>query len=523
MVDCQAVSNVKKHYQEFCHEVGYYPHTSSVQAIWAIGGSIDEMGERFDDEDMQSTSSMSARYLTGDADGLVAIWRLGHNKHSELRLRLLSLLDVSLLLPRPVNPSVRSVTEREGTILIGTIGSEIFEIIDDNIPDLSVAFQTLKKKRTSQKALALSDLTSSKDSFRRKSLLTSSSVSALRLVSGHYQGELWGLAIHPSQPIYITCGDDGMLCCWSLVQHKLLSYMRLPEKLRAVDIDPIDGRELAVSLNSGAVWIIGTKCLFNPKNVPQIEIDFSLSGTEIDISAAVDAAHCLLKSPVLSEGEMKSGNGAAPAPDNSSEKMKGQSNCDIKILQRSATQWAQEVKYSFEGSLLAVGSHDGNIYIYDVRNNYALQRSDSVDGPGMKHDDVITHLDFGVILVNQSDRKITYDELTRKIVTSQLQTDKLMSPKSASDRPEFGSKISPTISSVTEGLEKEKEKEKEKERRKAKWVVLSSRDLCRSDICIQSTCGTGELLYWNLDGSKITSQELVKVGALKDNFFIWRN
>ena len=50
-------------------------------------------------------------------------------------------------------------------------------------------------------------------------------------------------------------------------------------------------------------------------------------------------------------------------------------------------------------------------------------------------------------------------------------------------------------------------------------MVLSSRDLCRSDICIQSTCGTGELLYWNLDGSKITSQELVKVSALKDNFF----
>ena len=492
---------------EFCQEVGYYPHTSSVQAIWAIGGDIDEMGEGFDGEDMQNNSSTSARYLTGDADGLVAIWRLGRNKHSELRLRLLSLLDVSLLLPRPVNPSVRSVTEREGTILIGTLGSEIFEVIEDNIPALSAAFQTLKKKRVTEKTLTLSDITSSKDSFRSKSSSTYSSISALRLVSGHYQGELWGLAIHPSQPLYITCGDDGMLCCWSLVQHKLLSYMRLPEKLRAVDIDPINGREVAVSLNSGAVWIIGTKCLFNPKNLPQIEIDFSLSGTEIDISVAVDAARCLLKSTVHSEGEMKVGNVAAPAPDYSSVKTKGQTNCDIKILQRVSTQWAQEVKYSFEGSLLAVGSHDGNIYIYDVKNNYSLQRSESIDGPGMKHDDVITHLDFGVILVNQIDRKITYDELTRKIVTSQLQSDKLMSPKSTSGRPEYGSKIPPTVSSVID------EQEKEKERRKTKWVVLSTRDLCRSDICIQSTCGAGELLYWNLDGSKITSQELVKVSA----------
>ena len=66
VINVQAVSNVKKHYMEFCQEVGYYPHTSSVQAIWAIGGDIDEMGEGFDGEDMQNNSSTSARYLTGE-------------------------------------------------------------------------------------------------------------------------------------------------------------------------------------------------------------------------------------------------------------------------------------------------------------------------------------------------------------------------------------------------------------------------------------------------------------------------
>jgi hypothetical protein len=44
-----------------------------------------------------------------------------------------------------------------------------------------------------------------------------------------------------------------------------------------------------------------------------------------------------------------------------------------------------------------------------------------------------------------------------------------------------------------------------------KLVVLSTRDLTAKDICMQSVCGTGELLYWNLDGTRIQSVETVKV------------
>lgn len=522
---------MKSHFGDLPHEIGHYPHTSPVQAIWAIGGTIDTMDEGADEEDMQISSSSSARYLTGDREGLVAVWRLVHNKHSELRLKLLSLLDVSLLLPRPVNPSIRSISEREGTILLGTLSSEIFEVVDDNIPLLSAAFQALKIKRATQNSvLTPISATDTAQMMGKPQQLASSitskgpldlvpgqdrvnpRVSALRLISGHYQGELRGLAVHPSQPLYITCGDDGMLCCWSLVQHKLLSYMRLPEMLRAVDLHPINGSEVAVALNSGAVWIIRTNRLFNPRNVPQIEIDFSLSGVEIDITVAIDNARRLFNSTQLSQAHMNiiptaTATAAATTDRSPLERAGSKLLSDILILPKGATQWAQELKYSFEGSVLAVGSHDSNIYMYSVDNNYVPWNTESINGKGMKHSSFVTHIDFGVVLVPRPNETVTYDEINRKIVTSQLQVDKSVSTKSSKGHLESESKILPIIPFMTTN----DDQERERERKKSKLVVTSTRNLCQSDICIQSTCGAGELLYWHLDGSRITSQELVKV------------
>jgi hypothetical protein len=31
------------------------------------------------------------------------------------------------------------------------------------------------------------------------------------IAGGHCKGELWGLAVHPAQPQFVTCGDDATL------------------------------------------------------------------------------------------------------------------------------------------------------------------------------------------------------------------------------------------------------------------------------------------------------------------------
>jgi len=40
---------------------------------------------------------------------------------------------------------------------------------------------------------------------------------------------------------------------------------------------------------------------------------------------------------------------------------------------RNAREWGEMVHYSPDESLLAVGSHDNNIYIYDVEAKYSLR------------------------------------------------------------------------------------------------------------------------------------------------------
>ena len=592
------------------------------------------MYEGADEEDMLPTLSTSARYITGDKEGIVAVWRLIRNKHSELRLRLISLLDVAILQPSPVCTSVRSVSERAGTILIGTLGSEIFEVIDDNIPTLDVAFSTLTARRTLQKRLGIETsplnisttalLTSpvvasvtpttnaavpgpvpsgqilpstnvdilktgtlplplpssatvtgtgtksalpSNTVKAKSSLNITVSVAALRLVCGHYQGELCGLAVHPQLPLYISCGDDGLLCCWSLVQHKLLTYARLPAKLKCVDIDPTDGSQVAVALSGGAVWIIKTNLLFNPKNIPQTEIDFTLSGVEVDLSTEVVKAMSVLNLPQsqslsqpvsvsdqnINVSNTKAISSLPPTVSTAPSAVAGTVSVtpsgvsaaavvqtgalippittttvtasattpinekitsvrpNILILNAGISQRSTLLKYSFEGSILAVGSHDSSLDIYDVNAGYSLRRS-AVGG--MAGTDLITHIDYGVILVSTPDTFMKYDEINKKIITSELQAGKIVKSKAVMSSTESKVKVplgSLTGSGIGSGGGSGSGSLDDQDRKKLKWVVTSTRDLRYTDICIQSATGAGEILYWNHNGSIILSKELIRV------------
>lgn len=40
-------------------------------------------------------------------------------------------------------------------------------------------------------------------------------------VSQGHVDEMWGLATHPSQNIFLTCGHDRQVCLWNTEEHKL--------------------------------------------------------------------------------------------------------------------------------------------------------------------------------------------------------------------------------------------------------------------------------------------------------------
>ena len=529
----QVVFNVGSQYGGAAHEVGEYPHISPIQAMWAIPGKVDTLNDGYEARDIYTGLSTSSRYITGDKEGLVAVWRLMYLPNSLLRLKLVFLLDVSSLSPTPVCPSVRSLCERNGTILIGTLGSEIYEVFEDNIPTVEIAFKALKTRKDAKDAISLlSDIPSNIQGHHLQSVESASllskdfhistyektcktkegygctqkdkrtidtqvsagtmSVPAMRIMSGHYKGELSGLAVHPNLPVYVTCGDDGYVRCWSLVNHKMLSYLKTSDKLRAVDIRPIDGKEIAVALNSGAVWVIKAKILLNPMNLPLVEVDLTLSGYEAVLSLdTLQTAHSVAQSTAsqLSITQTVASLGNRPP-------------CDVLIVISDSNMRVQELKYCFDGSVLGVGCRDGTIRLFDVSDAYAPRVTSSpLDSVLIKHDSYITRFDYGVILESSPESSLSYDEVNRKIVTSRWITGSdstLRSNGSGTTRQEMKSNTS-IIQSVVDD-----------DNKKRKQVVLSSRDITANDICIQSMCGAGELLYWRLDGTSIRSKETVK-------------
>jgi microtubule-associated protein-like 6 len=151
------------------------------------------------------------------------------------------------------------------------------------------------------------------------------------LIKGHCAFELWGLAVHPTKPQYCTVGDDKTVRVWDIASRKLVSFKELDSMGRTCAYSP-DGTTIAVGLGGRVGRGAGKK----------------------------DGAFLILNEPdlnTLHEG-------------------------------RDSQQWISEIKFSPDGKTLALGSHDNNIYLYDVTNNFSKRTVFA------KHNSYITHLDF---------------------------------------------------------------------------------------------------------------------------------
>ncbi|KAF3836751.1 hypothetical protein F7725_004215 [Dissostichus mawsoni] len=158
---------------------------------------------------------------------------------------------------------------------------------------------------------------------------------------GHVD-EMWGLATHPSQNIFLTCGHDRQVCLWNTEEHKLDWCITLEEYGLCADFCP-NGSVVSVGLNTGR-WL------------------------------ALD----LLTREVVFEST--------------------DGNEQLSVM-----------RYSPDGSFLAVGSHDNFIYIYNVtESGRRYIRSGKCNG----HSSFITHLDWSkdgkYIMSNSGDYEILY-------------------------------------------------------------------------------------------------------------------
>ncbi|XP_072231899.1 echinoderm microtubule-associated protein-like 3 isoform X1 [Leuresthes tenuis] len=161
------------------------------------------------------------------------------------------------------------------------------------------------------------------------------------IVQGHVD-EMWGLATHPAQNIFLSCGHDRQVCLWNTEEHKLDWCIILEEYGLCADFCP-NGSVVSVGLSTGR-WVV------------------------LD----------LLTSEVISEST--------------------DGNEQLSVM-----------RYSPDGSFLAVGSHDNFIYIYNVtENGRRYTRFGRCNG----HSSFITHLDWSkdgkYIMSNSGDYEILY-------------------------------------------------------------------------------------------------------------------
>uniref|UniRef100_A0A7N6B0J9 HELP domain-containing protein n=1 Tax=Anabas testudineus TaxID=64144 RepID=A0A7N6B0J9_ANATE len=164
------------------------------------------------------------------------------------------------------------------------------------------------------------------------------------IVQGHVD-EMWGLATHPSQNIFITCGHDKQVCLWNTEEHKLEWCINLEEYGLCAGFCP-NGSVVSVGLSTGR-WLV-----------------VDLQTREV-VSESTDG------------------------------------NEQLSVM-----------RYSPDGSFLAVGSHDNFIYIYSVtENGRRYNRFGKCNG----HSSFITHLDWSkdgkYIMSNSGDYEILYCKL----------------------------------------------------------------------------------------------------------------
>ena len=162
------------------------------------------------------------------------------------------------------------------------------------------------------------------------------------LVSGHCAKELWGLAVHPdtSTGLYCTVGDDKTVRIWDLTTKTQYRCEKLPTLARAVAYDP-EGRYLAVGLGG----------------------DVGRGRNKLDGAF------------VILDGE----------------------TLESLFKGHDSKQWISDVKFSpvKKGGafMLAVGSHDNNIYLYEVKDRggkVAVTLKHTCKG----HNSYITHIDW---------------------------------------------------------------------------------------------------------------------------------
>lgn len=282
--------------------------------------------------------------VTGGADGKVCCIRVTGHLASDVNLHLLNVFDVygnAPIIERVSKKGEKSSYRRtiplrsvcmshDGTkLLVGNAACEIVEVTSsagELLPAGEPDADALKVSETLWKAKHPSEGMQEK-------------ICEEVLVTGHYKEQLWGLAIRPvaaelsGAQEYCTVGDDGFLRVWDLATKAQKKFLDMGPGARCCDYSP-DGQYLAVGFGGGR------------------------------------------------STRKNKHNGAVRIYRADMDPMK--QVCELK----EAKQWISKLKFSPDGSILAVASRDNSVYTYSVAQQFKRKSKFS------KHNAGILDLDF---------------------------------------------------------------------------------------------------------------------------------
>jgi WD40 repeat protein len=80
------------------------------------------------------------------------------------------------------------------------------------------------------------------------------------LLQGHTAGELWGVAMHPTEPLVATVSEDKTLRIWDNLKHQLVRFKILNHKAYCCGFSN-DGLAIAVGMGDGTFNVIDAKTM----------------------------------------------------------------------------------------------------------------------------------------------------------------------------------------------------------------------------------------------------------------------
>lgn len=157
----------------------------------------------------------------------------------------------------------------------------------------------------------------------------SSAGTQTKLMESHYDGEVWGVVVDSTNHLVITTGDDNQIKVWNSEQRKCVG---------TGTIDKTKGPQRKAGSGASTLATTGTN---------QQARSLALNTSNGNLAVGHNDGRVTVRTGVK-------------ALDN------------IVCTLQDSKEWIEVMHYSPDNSKLAVGSHDNNVYIYDVGQGYKI-------------------------------------------------------------------------------------------------------------------------------------------------------